>query len=226
MALIPYRSAIGSLMYLAVCTRPDIAAAVSSLSRFNGNPSITHWEGVQHVLRYLQGTSGEGLCYRKDVSTVLWGYCDSSHLTCPDTSCSRAAFVILSARGAVSWQSKLLGNASLSSCESEYMGFSMAAQEVSFLRQLQLQMQGEAGVEKSVRILVDSQPALDIVHNPVYHARSKQILAKYHFVRDRVFKEKELFFEKISAGQMGADMLTKHANVGVVRYNKKLIGMI
>ena len=87
-------------------------------------------------------------------------------------------------------------------------------------------MRGEAGVEKPVRILVDSQPALDIVHNPVYHARSKQILAKYHFVRDRVFKEKELFFEKISAGQMGADMLTKHASVGVVRYNKKLIGMI
>ena len=226
MALIPYRSAIGSLMYLAVCTRPDIAAAVSSLSRFNGNPGMAHWEGVQHVLRYLQGTSGEGLCYRKDVSTILWGYCDSSHLTQPDTSRSRAAFVILSAGGAVSWQSKLLGNASLSSCESEYMGFSMAAQEVSFLRQLQLQMQGEAGVEKPVRILVDSQPALDIVHNPVYHARSKQILAKYHFVRDTVFKEKELFFEKISAGHMGADMLTKHASVGVVRYNKKLIGMI
>ena len=178
------------------------------------------------MLRYLQGTSGEGLCYRKDVSTTLWGYCDSSHLTCPNTSRSRAAFVILSARGAVSWQSKLLGNASLCSYESEYMGFSMAAQEVSFLRQLQLQMQGEAGVEKPVRILVDSQPALDIVHNPVYHARSKQILAKYHFVRDRVFKGKELFFEKISVGQMGADMLTKHASVGVVRYNKKLIGMI
>ena len=105
------------------------------------------------------------------------------------------------------------------------MGFSMASQEVSFLRQLQLQMQGEAGVERPVRVLVDSQPALDIVHNPVYHARTKKILAKYHFVRDRVFKEKELYFEKISASQMGADMLTKNANVGVVRCKKKLIGM-
>ena len=73
---------------------------------------------------------------------------------------------------------------------------------------------------------VDSQPAIDIVNNPVYHARTKQILAKYHFVRDRVFEEKELIFEKISAGQMGADMLTKHASVGIVRYNKKLIGMM
>ena len=73
MALSPCRSAIGSLMYLAVCTRPDIGAAVSSLSRFNGNPGMAHWEGVQHVLHYLQGTSGEGLCYRKGVSTELWG---------------------------------------------------------------------------------------------------------------------------------------------------------
>ena len=62
-----YRSAIGSLMYLAVCTRPDIATAVSGLSRFNRNPGMAHWEGVQHVLRYLQGTSGEGLCYKKGV---------------------------------------------------------------------------------------------------------------------------------------------------------------
>ena len=226
MEVIPYRSAIGSLMYLAVCTRPDIAAAVSSLSRFNANPGLAHWEGVQHVLRYLQGTSGEGLCYKKGVSTELWGYCDSSHLTCPDTSRSRAAFVMMSAGGAISWQSKLLGNASLSSCESEYMGFSAAAQEASFLRQLQLQMQGTTGVGVPVRMKVDSQPAIDIVNNPVYHARTKQILAKYHFVRDRVFEEKELIFEKISAGQMGADMLTKHASVGIVRYNKKLIGMM
>ena len=223
---IPYRSAIGSLMYLAVCTRPDIAAAISSLSRFNANPGMAHWEGVHHVLRYLQGTSGEGLCFRKGVSTKLWGYCDSSHLTCPDTSRSRAAYVFLSAGGAISWQSKLVGNASLSSCESEYMGLAMAGQEASFLRQLQLQMEGAAGVPAPVRVYTDSKPALDLVNNPVYHARTKQILAKYHFLRDRVHKEKEMAIVKISASRMGADMLTKHASVGVVRHNKKLLGMM
>ena len=101
-AVIPYRSAIGSLMYLATCTRPDIAAAVSSLSRYNANPGMAHWEGVQHVLRYLQGTSGEGICYRKGQPTTLWGYCDASHLTCPDTARSRGGYVFLSAGGAVS----------------------------------------------------------------------------------------------------------------------------
>ena len=225
MASVPYRSAIGSLMYLAVCTRPDIAAAISSLSRFNANPRRAYWDGVQHVLRYLQGTVSEGLCFRKGVSTQLWGYCDASHLTCPDTGRSRAGYVFLSAGGAISWQSKLVGNASLSSCESEYMGLAMAGQEASFLRQLQLQMQGASGVPTPVRVFLDSQPALDLVNNPVYHARSKQILAKYHFVRDRVHNEKEMVLEKISACHMGADMLTKNASVGVVRHNKKLLGM-
>ena len=226
MALIPYGSAIGSLMYIAVCTRPDISAAISSLSRFNANPRKAHWEGVQHMLRYPKGTSGEGLCYKKGVSTQLWGYCDASHLTCPDTGRSRAAFVFLSARAAISWQSKLVGNVSLSSCESEYMALAMAGQEASFLHQLQLQMEGEAVVPSPLRVYLDSQPALDLVNNLVYHARSKKKLAKYHFVRDRVHNEKEMVLEKISAGQMGADMLTKHASVGVVRYNKKLLGMM
>ena len=87
-------------------------------------------------------------------------------------------------------------------------------------------MHGNAAVPTPVRVYLDSQPALDLVNNPVYHAHSKQILAKYHFVRDRVQGEKEMVLEKISARQMGADMLTKHASVGVVRYNKKLAGMM
>lgn len=95
MLRIPYRSAIGSLMYLATCTRPDISAAVSSRSRFNANPGLAHWEGIQHILRYLQGTHSEGLRYVKGASTDLKGYCDSGHLTCPDTGRSRTGFVIL-----------------------------------------------------------------------------------------------------------------------------------
>ena len=106
------------VLTLAVCTRPDIAAAISSWSRFNAITGRAHWEGVQW-------TSGEGICYRKGVSKQLWGYYDSGHLTCPDTRRSRAGYVFLSASGAINWQSKLVGNASLSSCESEYMGLAV-----------------------------------------------------------------------------------------------------
>ena len=106
------------------------------------------------------------------------------------------------------------------------MGLAIAGQEASFLRQLQLQMDSAAGVPTPVWVYLDSQPALDLVNNPVYHARSKRILAKYHFVRHWVHNEKEMTLVKISASQMVADMLTKNANVGVVRNNKKLLGMM
>ena len=101
----------------------------------------------------------------------------------------------------------------------------MAAQEASYLHQLQMQMAGKAAVDRPIRILLDSQPAIDIVNNPMYHLRSKQILARYHFVRDRVHNEKEITVHKCQANQMGADMLTKHASVAGVLYNKRLLGM-
>ena len=87
-------------------------------------------------------------------------------------------------------------------------------------------MEGKAGVPTPIRVDLLCQLALDLVNNPVYHARSKQILAKYHFVRNRVHNEKEMIPVKISACQMGSDMLTKNASVGVVRHNKKLLGMM
>ena len=93
------------------------------------------------------------------------------------------------------------------------MTMAMAAQEASFLRQLQIQMQGPAAIPSPLCIYIDSQPALDLVNNPCYHQRSKHIQAIYHFVRDTVHVEKEIEVEKIPSRQMGAHMLTKHASV-------------
>ena len=65
MVNVPYRSAIGSLMYLATCTRPDLSTSVSELSKFSQNLGMAHWEGVKRVLRYVNGTVGEGLLYKR-----------------------------------------------------------------------------------------------------------------------------------------------------------------
>ena len=105
------------------------------------------------------------------------------------------------------------------------MGLVLAGQEVSFLRQLRLEMRGAAAVPRPVKVFMDSQPAIDLVHNPVHHPKSKQIIARYHFIRDRVHNEKERTVEKCYAAQMGADMLTKHASVGVIRYNRFFLGI-
>ena len=64
MSRVPYASAVGSLMYAMVCTRPNIAHAVGVLSRFMSKPGKEHWKAVKWVLRYLRGTSDYGLCYQ------------------------------------------------------------------------------------------------------------------------------------------------------------------
>jgi ATP-binding cassette subfamily B (MDR/TAP) protein 1 len=61
MSKVPYSSAVGSLMYAMVCTRPDIAHAVGVVSRYMSHPSIQHWNVVKWILRYLRGTSSQCL---------------------------------------------------------------------------------------------------------------------------------------------------------------------
>ena len=224
----PYRQVVGKLMYLAVCTRPDICQAVSELSRFNSDPGKKHWDSAMRVLRYLKGTADVGLLYKKGESKDIWGYVDASHTSCPDSNKGRAAYVFMSGGAPVSWASKRVGNGSLSSCETEYMGLTLAAQEASFLGELQAEMYRDIGEKKAVvkciDLLTDSQSAKSLAENPVYHGRSKHILAKWHFIRQRVTKRLIKLFD-VRTESMGADMMTKAVGPSVLAVNMKLIGM-
>ena len=92
MESVPYASAIGSLMYAMVGTRPDIAHAVGVVSRFMANPGREHWEAVHWILRYLRGTSGMSLCFgRGDLN--LQGYVDSDLGGDVDTRRSTTGYV-------------------------------------------------------------------------------------------------------------------------------------
>ena len=88
MALVPYASAVGSLMYAIVCSRHDIAHAVGVVRRYMANPGKEHWEAVKWLLRYLRGTSSTSLCFGKRKMTLqsfvdadLCGDVDSSKST-------------------------------------------------------------------------------------------------------------------------------------------------
>ena len=112
------------------------------------------------VLRYLKGTASAGLLFKRGASTDIWGYVDASHTSCPDSNKGRAAYVFMSAGAPISWASKRVGNGSLSSCETEYMGLIFAAQESCYLQELKSEMFGVIGQKKVVRridLLTDSQ---------------------------------------------------------------------
>ena len=78
---VPYLSAIGVLLYLAQCTRPDIAFLVNLLARFSSAPTRRHWNDVKHILRYLRGTTDLSLFYSKE--STLKGYADFGYLSDP-----------------------------------------------------------------------------------------------------------------------------------------------
>ena len=180
------------------------------------------------VLRYLQGTADVGLLYKKGASKDIWGCVDASHTSCPDSDKGRAAYVFMSGGAPVSWASKRVGNGFLSSCETEYMGLTPAAQEASFLGEFQAEMYRDVGekkvVVKCIDLITDSQSAKSLVENPVYHGRSKHILAKWHFIRQRVTKGLIKLFD-VRTESMGADMMTKSVGPSALAVNMKLIGM-
>ena len=110
MSRVPYASAVGSLMYAMVCTRPEISHVVGVLSRFISNAGKEHWTIVKQVFRYLRGTSDYGLCYqeRPGLERVLdiRGFVDADWATDLGQRRSTSGYVFSLFGGAVSWMSK------------------------------------------------------------------------------------------------------------------------
>ncbi|KAL5826503.1 hypothetical protein ACOSQ3_018353 [Xanthoceras sorbifolium] len=106
MAKVPYASAIGSLIYAMVCTRPDIAQAVGAVSRYMNNPGKIHWEAVKWILRYIRGTTNKTLCF-KGGDTTLTGYVDADLAGNVDIRKSTTWYVYTLGGTAVNWVSQL-----------------------------------------------------------------------------------------------------------------------
>ncbi|KAL2230805.1 UNVERIFIED_CONTAM: Retrovirus-related Pol polyprotein from transposon TNT 1-94 [Sesamum indicum] len=182
MRVTPYTSAIGSLMYAMICTRPDIA----------------------HVV-YLRRTKDRALVFGKGKLT-LFGFVDADFAGSDyDRRRSTMGYVFTYGRTAVSWVSKLQKVVTLSTTEAEYVAVTEAAKELIWLQHFL----GELGKPQVDVILhSDSQSAIHLAKNPAFHSRTKHIEIKYHFIR-QLLEKKALQLEKIQGEKNPADMLTK-----------------
>ena len=103
MKVVLYASAVGSLMYAQVCTRPGLAIVTGMLGKYQKNPEKPHWDGVKKALRYLQGTKCLMLTYKKsDAQLEIVGYSDSDFAGCLDTEKSTPGYIFTLANGAIS----------------------------------------------------------------------------------------------------------------------------
>jgi Reverse transcriptase (RNA-dependent DNA polymerase) len=180
-----YATLIGSLMYLAIGTRPDIAFAVNKLAQFTSNPKKIHWTAVKRIFRYLKYTRNHALTYGGDHDVLndnLNIFCDAATDTKDRKSIS--GYVITVAGGAVSWHSKKQATVALSTAEAEYVAATHVAKQTIWQRSLFTELGFELPTTST--IFTDNQAAISISHHPEHHSRTKHIDIAHHFLRDLI----------------------------------------
>lgn len=199
-----YSELVGSLLYLSVCTRPDIAQAVGALTRYMAKPSMEHWTAAKAVLRYIAGTLEQGISF-KQTGAAVEGYCDADFAGDLETRRSTTGFVFICNGGAISWSSKLQPTVAVSTTEAEYMASAQAVKEALWLKNLFWAFGIKIG---TMKIFNDNQGAIKLLKNPIASVRSKHIDVLHHFARERVSRQ-EVVFEYCSTDVMVADVFTK-----------------
>ncbi|KAG3230733.1 hypothetical protein PI124_g24169 [Phytophthora idaei] len=185
MTKVPYRNAVGCLMYLMVGTRPDLADAVGVLSQSAVDPCPTHWQALKRVFRYIQGTKTHGIEFQATSEDGPQGYSDADWAGDVETRRSTSGYAFMVNGGCISWRSKKQRTVALSSTEAEYMALTEAAQEAIWLKAFLCEL-GEMKSDDPVNIYEDNQGSIALAKNPEFHKRTKHIDIRYHFVRERV----------------------------------------
>jgi hypothetical protein len=216
-----YGSAIGALMYLMTGTRPDIAFALATLSRFLARPQSHHQAALQRVLRYLKGTQTLRITYRKG---NLIGYTDADFggSVVTEGAYSTSGYVFKLAGGPISWSSKKQGEIATSTTHAEYIGQYNAILHLQWLRTFLK----ETGMYHSpvTHIMADNQSAIALSHNPEFHKRTKHFNVKLHYQRS-ILEQGSIDIRYIPTTLEAADGLTKPLGPTELIKFIRLIGM-
>ncbi|XP_043070728.1 secreted RxLR effector protein 161-like [Drosophila grimshawi] len=177
----PYQNLIGSLMFLSVTTRPDIAYTVNFMSQFQSCYKAEHWKTAKRILRYLSGTKQLGLLFKR-TGEDLYGVVDAdwgANLT-DRRSYSGQAFILAGA--AISWEARKQRTVALSNTESEYLAMSEATKEALYLKVILNRIGRRCD---SVLLLNDNQSAQKLVKGFGFHPRTKHIDVRHHFIQQK-----------------------------------------
>jgi hypothetical protein len=201
---VPYREAVGSLMYAAMGTRPDIAFATSTVAQFLENPGWAHWEAVKRIFRYLLGTKKLELTYGGEERGLV-GYVDADGAS-QEHRRAISGYVFMVDGGAVSWSSKKQELVTLSTTEAEYVAQTHATKEAVWLRRLFTELFGP--MDGPTTLFSDSKSAIALTQDGHYHARTKHIDIRYHFIC-YIIEAGTIKLVYCSMDDMTADTLTK-----------------
>jgi hypothetical protein len=220
-AALPYRELIGSLMFAATVSCPDIAYSVNKLAQYSSNPGRGHWELAKRILRYLFTTRARELKLGGEW-LMLNAYCDADFAGDTDDRKSVGGYAVFFGVGAVSWSSRKQPTVALSSTEAEYIALSEAAREVKWVRSFL----EELGIKNDLptTIYEDNQAAIAYATTQRTLRRMKHIDVKYHFTR-HLIETGIIKLEYKSTEHMVADIFTKPLPISIHLYLTEELGL-
>jgi hypothetical protein len=229
-----FQKMVGTVMYLMLQTRPDIAFAVQWLSRAMQSPTIEHLNAAKNLLRYLGGSKDLAICYsptKKDIvntllegadSLQLVGFSDSDYAGDKETSKSTYGYLFKLAGGPVTWKSKRASTIALSTVEAETDALTEAIREaqwlIGFFKELERPIIG------LVPIFEDNTGSITTAYDPALHSRTKHTLLKFHYVREQV-RGGLVSISFLDTKRMPADGLTKALASQLFRAFIDLLGL-
>jgi len=208
-----YLAAVGSLLYLATNTRPDISFAVSVLGRHNQKPGRRHWNGVKHLMRYLRGTEGMGILFTPGGKPETIGYADAGFKSDQSDGKSQTGYIFMKNNGPICWKSVKQNTTATSTNHSELLACFEATREAVWLRTMNGVMSRQTGIE------AQSYPTVIYEDNAACVAQMQDGFIKTDgtkhippqvigYTQDQI-RNKAIQIKKIESAQNVADVLTK-----------------
>jgi hypothetical protein len=208
MKAVPYASAVGSLQYAQVCTRPDLAFVTGVLRRYQSNTGIEHWKMAKKALRYVQGTIGLMLTYRRSDVLEIKGYSDADYAGDKDDRKSTSGYVFTLAGEAISWRSSKQELVATSTMYAEFIACYEATGQVMWLKKFIPDLRVVDCIHRPLRLYCDNAQAVFYAHDNKSSNATKPIEIKFYAVKHRV-QNQTISLKHISTKDMLADPLTK-----------------
>ena len=177
---VPYASAVGSIMYAMLCTRPAVSYALSVSSRYQSDPGLEHWAAVKGILKYLRRTKDLLLVYGGDEELIVSGYTDAGFMTDPDDFKSQSGYVFILNGGAVDWKS------SKQKTVAEYVAASEASKEAVWIKQFLEDLGVVPSAQDPVEIYCDNSGTVAHARESSSHHKTRHIERKYELIRHHV----------------------------------------
>jgi hypothetical protein len=203
----PYLQLVGSIMYLASATRPDIAYAASRLGRFSSNPGLSHWQAAKRVLRYLKGTKDRRLVLKKNC-LPLTAYVDADWAADSDDRKSQTGYVLELGGSPVMWRSVKQTCISTSTMEAEYVALAACTKEIQWVRRLLQELGLDKHLSGPTVVHCDNQSAICCARDTVPKSSSRHIDIRYHVTREAIQNE-QIMLKYVPTEEHKADILTK-----------------